>query len=244
MALLEVRCLSVRYGAVRAVEEISLHVEMGEIVALIGANGAGKSSTMRAIAGFAPVAAGRIEIPSGHVLTRRSPHWIATCCGLTYVPEDRGIFGRMTVRENLELGAYIHRRRGQAWVDSALARVFALFPPLMHRQSQIAGTMSGGEQQMLAIGRALVGEPRLLLLDEPSLGLAPKVAEQIFERIAEIRASGTSILLVEQNSRRALEVSNRAYVMERGRIVLEGTGQTLAQDDRVRRAYLGLGGSG
>lgn len=241
MALLEVRALSVRYGAVRAVEEVSLSIEEGEIVALIGANGAGKSSTIRAVVGLAPASGGAIESPSGRSIAGRSTSWIATHCAFAYVPEDRGVLTRMSVRENLELGAYIHRRRGPAWVSSALERAFDAFPILKARQPQLAGTLSGGEAQMLAIARALIGEPKLLLLDEPSLGLAPRIVSQVFDHFDAIRKQGTSILLVEQNSRKALQVSDRAYVLERGRVVVEGPSPVLAQDDRIRRAYLGLG---
>ena len=241
MALLDVRGLSVRYGAVRAVDDVSLHLDEGEIVALIGANGAGKSSTIRAIVGLVASANGAIESPTGRAIRGRSTSWIAANCAFSYVPEDRGILTRMTVRENLELGAYIHRRRGPTWLRASIDRILASFPILGERGSQYAGTLSGGEQQMLAIARALIGEPRLLLLDEPSLGLAPRIVSQIFAHFSEIRASGTSILLVEQNSRKALQASDRAYVLERGKIVIEGKSDALVQDDRVRRAYLGLG---
>ncbi|MGH9564186.1 MAG: ABC transporter ATP-binding protein, partial [Terracidiphilus sp.] len=170
-----------------------------------------------------------------------STSWIAANCGFSYVPEDRGILTRMTVRENLELGAYIHRRHGAAWLRTSIERVLASFPILGERATQYAGTLSGGEQQMLAIARALIAQPRLLLLDEPSLGLAPRIVNQVFAHFTEIRAGGTSILLVEQNSRKALQASDRAYVLERGKIVIEGPSEALAKDDRVRRAYLGLG---
>jgi branched-chain amino acid transport system ATP-binding protein len=241
MALLDVRGLGVRYGAVRAVDDVSLHLDEGEIVALIGANGAGKSSTIRSIVGLVGATSGTIESPSGRAIRGRSTSWIAANCGFSYVPEDRGILTRMTVRENLELGAFIHRRRGSTWVRASIERILASFPILGERAAQYAGTLSGGEQQMLAIARALVGQPRLLLLDEPSLGLAPRIVSQIFSHFTEIRATGTSILLVEQNSRKALQASNRAYVLERGKIVIEGNSEALAKDDRVRRAYLGLG---
>lgn len=244
MRLLEVQNLRVHYGAIRAVEDVSLHVEAGEIVALIGANGAGKSSTLRAIVGLVPVSAGSIQSPQGAAIGGRSTHWIATRCRIAWVPEGRGVFTRMTVEENLELGAYSQRARGRAWVRQSLQRVYALFPRLLERRTQLAGTLSGGEQQMLAIGRALVGEPRLLLLDEPSLGLAPQVVKQLFDQFESIKQAGTSILLVEQNSLLALNVSNRAYVLDRGSIVLDGPSQDLARDDRVRQAYLGLAAVG
>lgn len=240
MSLLEVRALGVRYGAVRAVEDVSLTVKEGEIVALIGANGAGKSSTLRAIVGLAPISAGSVESPTGTRISGRTTDWIASHCQFAYVPEGRGLFPQMTVHDNLEVGAYSRRGEGRMWCREAIERAFSIFPRLAERKDQQAGTLSGGEQQMLAIGRALVAEPRLLLLDEPSHGLAPKVVAEMFDRLQQINLTGTAFLLVEQNSRIALTVSARAYVMERGAVVVEGRSSDLREDDAVRRAYLGL----
>ncbi len=234
MALLEIEGLVAGYGAITAVKGISLHLDEGEIVTLIGSNGAGKTTTLRAISGLIRPRQGEIRF-AGRSLVGMKPHEIVAL-GVAHVPEGRGIFGTLTVKENLLLGA--HRRRDSGIAED-LERVFALFPRLRERVGQVAGTLSGGEQQMLAIGRALMARPRVLLLDEPSMGLAPFLVDAIFQTIAEIRAAGTPILLVEQNAAAALEIADRGYVLESGTIVLSGSGAELARNDNVRRAYLG-----
>ncbi len=233
--LLQLRDLRVAYGAIEAVKGISLELAHGELVSLIGANGAGKTTTLNAIAGILPTASGEllyegkgIETLPAHLRLRR---------GLALVPEGRGIFTRLTVEENLRMGAYC--RRDEDGVEADLERVFTMLPRVKERLQQVAGTLSGGEQQMVAIGRALLSRPRLLLLDEPSMGLAPLVVEKIFEVIRSVAAEGVTILLVEQNANLALEFSQRAYVMESGRITLAGTGAELLADPKVRAAYLG-----
>ena len=234
MALLEVTGIRTRYGAIEALKGVSLTVEAGEVVTLIGANGAGKSTTLRSISGLTPAAAGTItfdgeditHVPADEIVTR----------GIALSPEGRRCFPRMTVRENLELGAY--RRRGPG-ITQDLNRVFTLFPRLEERAGQKAGTMSGGEQQMLAIGRAMMASPRLLLLDEPSLGIAPVLVQRIYETITEIHRLGVAILLVEQNANRALEAAGRGYVLETGRVVLADATAALRGDPRVQTAYLG-----
>jgi branched-chain amino acid transport system ATP-binding protein len=234
MALLEVRDLRVRYGNIEAVHDVSLDVEPGECVTLIGANGAGKSTTLRAISGLTPARGGTIRF-DGEDITRLAAQDIVRR-GICHSPEGRQIFPRMTVRENLLMGAYL--RDGDD-VGEDLERMFELFPVLRDREHQAAGTMSGGEQQMLAIGRALMGRPRLLLLDEPSMGIAPILVDRIYETIAEINAGGTSILLVEQSAHHALNVSARGYVVETGRIALQDTCDRLFDNPDVKRAYLG-----
>jgi branched-chain amino acid transport system ATP-binding protein len=232
---LDIEQLSVSYGGIRAVKGISLQVEPGQIVALIGANGAGKTSTLKGIVGLLGSARGRVRLFGRDVLGMPTHRIVAQ--GMTLVPEGRAIFQGLSVRENLELGSILKReRRG---IDERLARVLALFPRLGERLGQAGGTLSGGEQQMLAIGRALMGDPRLLLLDEPSLGLAPKLVRQIFDGIIEIAKGGLTILLVEQNTRLALETAHRAHVLVTGEIALSGTSQSLREDPRVRAAYLG-----
>jgi branched-chain amino acid transport system ATP-binding protein len=231
---LEVIDLAVSYGGIRAVKGISLRVEPGQIVALIGANGAGKTSTLKAIVGLVP-ARGRVLVFGRDVLGHPTHHIVAR--GVTLVPEGRAIFAGMTVRENLELGSILKRDR--AGIQQRLERVLGLFPRLGERLGQAGGTLSGGEQQMLAIGRALMGDPRVLLLDEPSLGLAPKLVRQIFDGISEIAKGGLTILLVEQNTRLALETAHRAHVLVTGEVVLGGESRELAQDPRVKAAYLG-----
>ena len=235
MPLLEVSAVRARYGAIEALKGVSLTVGEGEVVTLIGSNGAGKSTTLRSIAGLTPAFAGRITydgeditgVPADEIVTR----------GIALSPEGRRCFARMSVRENLDLGAY--RRRDAAAVAADMERVFALFPRLKERVDQKAGTMSGGEQQMLAIGRALMADPRLLLLDEPSLGIAPVLVDRIYETISEIHRSGVAILLVEQNASRALDAAGRGYVLETGRVVLADDTASLRNDPRVREAYLG-----
>ena len=235
MPLLEVTDLSVYYGAIRAVDGISLTVEEGEVVALIGANGAGKSTTLRAISRMVPCH-GSIRFAGQEITPLRSHE--AAALGIVHVPEGRGIFPRLTVVENLELATW-NRRRDRDGVRRDLRRVFDLFPRLEERAHQLASTLSGGEQQMLALGRALMMRGRLLLLDEPSMGLAPMLVKEIFAVIEEISRSGTTILLVEQNAHAALQLANRSYVLETGRIVLSGPAHEVASDPRVREAYLG-----
>jgi branched-chain amino acid transport system ATP-binding protein len=232
--MLELREVLVSYGRIDALKGISLTVRQGEIVALIGANGAGKSTTLMSISGIAALTAGMI-LYDGAQLSGRPVHEIVRS-GISQVPEGRRIFGRMTVRENLEMGAFSRNRQE---LDSDLARVFGMFPTLEERNRQLGGTLSGGEQQMLAIGRALMSRPRLLLLDEPSLGLAPIIVSRIFSIIREINGQGTTILLVEQNAKAALRLANRAYVMETGRIVMQGAAATLVNDPGIKKAYLG-----
>jgi branched-chain amino acid transport system ATP-binding protein len=233
--LLIVDKLSVYYGAVQALRGVSLSVGRGEIVSLIGANGAGKSTTLRAISGVVRSASGAI-VHDGTPIAGLPPHRIARL-GMAHVPEGRGVFANMSVLENLEMGAYTRRSRKET--RETLARVFALFPRLSERSGQSAGTLSGGEQQMLAIGRALMQRPYLLLLDEPSMGLSPLLVREIFRLIAEINRSGTTVLLVEQNAYMALSIAHRAYVLETGEITLEGTAAELRENPKVRAAYLG-----
>jgi len=235
MALLEVSDIRARYGAIEALKGVSLTVEPKEVVTLIGANGAGKSTTLRSISGLTPASAGRITF-EGEDITRVPAHDVVGR-GIALAPEGRHCFARMSVRENLDLGAY-HRRREDLADD--MDRVFTLFPRLKERENQKAGTMSGGEQQMLAIGRALMARPRLLMLDEPSMGIAPNLVERIYETIVEINRSGVAILLVEQNANYALEVSKRGYVLETGRVVLTNDSVHLRDDPEVQRAYLGM----
>ncbi len=234
MSLLEVKGLEVRYGGIRAVKGIDLAVAEGELVCLIGANGAGKSSTLRAIAGLLPAGAGAVRYAGRDLAGTRA--FERARAGLVLVPEGRGVFPQLTVDENLAMGAYA---RADGGVESDRARVFGLFPRLRERRGQTGGTLSGGEQQMLAIGRALMSRPKLLLLDEPSMGLAPIVVQLIFEVIQEINAGGVTCLLVEQNARAALALARRAYVMESGAITLSGPAAELADDPKVIEAYLG-----
>lgn len=234
--MLVIRDLVVNYGAIRALHGISLRVERGRIVTLVGSNGAGKSTTLRAISGIVRAASGSILF-EGKPIGRAPAHEIVRM-GIVQAPEGRGIFANMTVEENLLLGATM--RRDAAGIREDWDRALALFPRLQERLSQSAGTLSGGEQQMLAIARALIARPRLLLLDEPSLGLAPQVCQTIFRIIREINERGTTILLVEQNANAALKVAHDAYVLEVGEIALEGDAKKLAADDNVRKAYLGV----
>ncbi len=234
MSLLQVRGLKVAYGGIQAVRGIDFEVGQGELVCLIGANGAGKSSTLKGLMGLVPPH-GEV-IFAGERLQKQATHAIASR-GLALVPEGRGIFGRLSVAENLAMGAYLRDDRNAIRAD--VARAYALFPRLAERSKQLAGTLSGGEQQMLAIARALMGRPRLLMLDEPSMGLAPLMVQKIYETIAAIAREGVTILLVEQNANLALKVSHRAYVMESGAITLSGPSGELARDPQVRAAYLG-----
>jgi len=233
MALLEVSDVRASYGMIEALHGVSIRVEAGEVVTLIGSNGAGKSTVLRSISGLTPAREGSILF-DGEDITRLAPPEIVAR-GISHVPEGRRCFPRMSVKENLELGAYLRSD------DPAreMEHVFELFPRLAERESQPAGTMSGGEQQMLAIGRALMARPRLILMDEPSMGIAPILVERIYETIGEISAEGTTILLVEQNATQGLAASGRGYVIETGRIVLEGSSDSLAEDPKVREAYLG-----
>ena len=233
MSLLDVNNLEVHYGGIAAVKGISFSIEVGEIVCLIGANGAGKTSTLKALARLLP-AKGVILYGSEQI--EKLPTHALVSRGLALVPEGRGVFARLSVAENLDMGAY-HRR--DANVASDMERVYELLPRLKERQHQVAGTLSGGEQQMLAIGRALMGKPKLLLLDEPSMGVAPLMVQKVFEVIRDIAAQGVTIFLVEQNARLALEVCNRGYVMESGQITIADNADVLAADPRVRAAYLG-----
>ncbi len=234
MSMLIVDNINVYYGAIHAIKGISFHVEEGEVVTLIGANGAGKSTTLQTISGLLRSRTGSVEF-MGENISRLPPHKILER-GLAQVPEGRRIFLQMTVMENLEMGAYTRRDGSQA---AELEKVFDQFPRLAERRKQIAGTLSGGEQQMLAIGRALMSQPKLLMLDEPSMGLAPILVEQIFDIIRRLHEKGTTILLVEQNAQMALSVADRAYVLETGSISLSGTGAELLESDEVRKAYLG-----
>jgi branched-chain amino acid transport system ATP-binding protein len=234
MALLEVRDIRTRYGSIEALKGISLTVDEAEVVTLIGSNGAGKSTTLRSISGLTPASSGTIMF-GGEDITRVPAHEIVGH-GIALAPEGRHCFSRMTVRENLELGA--HQRRGPGIAED-FKRVYELFPLLKERDRQKAGTMSGGEQQMLAIGRALMARPKLLMLDEPSLGIAPLVVQRIYQTIAEINSSGVAILLVEQNANYALDAASRGYVLETGRVALANDSASLRNDPEVQRAYLG-----
>jgi branched-chain amino acid transport system ATP-binding protein len=236
--VLELTDVHVRYGNIRALQGVSLRVEQGELVALIGSNGAGKSTTLRTVSGLLRPTEGTITFEGADITAAPTDRIVAL--GISHCPEGRRIFGGLTVAENLRLGAV--SRSDAAAVNEDLEMVFALFPLLRERLGQAGGTLSGGEQQMLAIGRALMSRPRLLLLDEPSLGLAPLMVERIFETIAELKRQGRTILLVEQNVHQALDVADRAYVLETGRIMLEGPAETLRHDPKVEQSYLGVGG--
>jgi branched-chain amino acid transport system ATP-binding protein len=234
MSMLSIAGLRAGYGKIEVLHEVALTIEQGQIVTLIGANGAGKTTLLKTISGLIRPAGGTIDF-EGESIVRRPPHRIVAR-GLSHVPEVRAILKRMTVLDNLRMGAYV---RNDGEIGRDIDAVFARFPVLAERRDQMAGTLSGGEQQMLAIGRALVARPRLLLLDEPSLGLAPKFVTRIFLTLRELRQEGKTILLVEQNARQALQVADRGYVMERGRIVLTGSGQELLNTPEVRQTYLG-----
>ena len=233
--MLSVENLNVYYGAIHALHDISFHVDTGEIVTLIGANGAGKTSILQSISALIPRRSGVITF-DGKDLSHIPAHRLISM-GLTQVPEGRRVFATMTVMENLEMGAYTRRSRTEMQQD--LDMVFAHFPRLKERMKQYAGTLSGGEQQMLAMGRALMSHPKLLMMDEPSMGLSPILVQEIFSIIQEINKSGTTVLLVEQNAHMALSIANRAYVLETGKIIKEGDADALLSDDDVRRAYLG-----
>jgi branched-chain amino acid transport system ATP-binding protein len=233
--MLALESVNVFYGAIHALREVSITVRQGEVVTLIGANGAGKSTTLRAITGLELPRSGRVMF-EGQDITAMPAH-LRVALGISMAPEGRGIFANLTVAENLEMGAYL--QKGHARVAEGIERGFHLFPRLAERRKQRAGTLSGGEQQMLAIARALMSRPKLLLLDEPSLGLAPLICQTIFSTIGEIKNTGTTVLLVEQNAHAALRSSNRGYVLETGQVILRGTSAELSNNPRVREAYLG-----
>jgi branched-chain amino acid transport system ATP-binding protein len=233
--LLDLRSVAISYGGIRAVKGIDVHVAEGELVCLIGANGAGKTTTLKGVCGLVPLRSGSVHYAGADVTGR--PAFQLVRGGLAMVPEGRGVFGALTIEENLAMGAYARRDRPAVRADAD--RVFALFPRLAERRRQTAGTLSGGEQQMLAIGRALMSRPRMLLLDEPSMGLAPLMVQKVFETVLAVAREGVTILLVEQNARLALEVSHRGYVMESGEITLQGAASSLLHDPKVRAAYLG-----
>ncbi len=233
--LLKVKGLKVAYGGIQAVKGVDMEVREGELVSLIGSNGAGKTTTMKAITGTLPLAGGDIEYLGQSI--RGQGAWDLVGKGLAMVPEGRGVFTRMTITENLQMGAYI--RRDASGIADDMDKVFTTFPRLKERRDQLAGTLSGGEQQMLAMGRALMSRPRVLLLDEPSMGLSPIMVDKIFEVIREVYAQGVTILLVEQNASRALQIADRGYVMESGLVTLTGEARQLLDDPQVRAAYLG-----
>lgn len=232
--MLTVSDINVYYGAIHAIKNVSFEVNEGEVVALIGANGAGKSTTLKTMSGLLRSQTGMIEFLGQNIMHMPADKLVAA--GLAHVPEGRRVFAQMSVEENLEMGAFT---RPTSEIEPGLERVYAHFPRLKERRRQVAGTLSGGEQQMLAMGRALMSSPKLLMLDEPSMGLAPILIEQIFDIVRELHAAGTTILLVEQNAQMALSIASRAYVMETGKITLSGTGDELLHNDEVRKAYLG-----
>ena len=232
--MLKVSGLKVAYGGIQAVKGVSFEVFEGELVSLIGANGAGKTTTLKAITGIQPAAGGDIEY-MGRSIRGQGP-WDLVKQGLVMVPEGRGVFARMTITENLQMGAFV---RTDKEIDADIDKVFAIFPRLKERRSQLAGTMSGGEQQMLAMGRALMARPKVLLLDEPSMGLSPLMVDKIFEVVNDIHQRGTTVLLVEQNASRALQIASRGYVMDSGEVTMSGDAKRLLDDPKVRAAYLG-----
>ncbi|MGI6172408.1 MAG: ABC transporter ATP-binding protein [Christensenellales bacterium] len=234
MALLQVEDIHVYYGSIHAIKGISFRVEEGEIVTLIGANGAGKSTALNTVSGLLKPESGKIAFEGKNITSMQASKIVSF--GMALCPEGRRVFQQMTVRENLEMGGFT---RPAAEIAHSLGKVFGRFPRLKERERQVAGTLSGGEQQMLAMGRALMSKPKLLMLDEPSMGLAPILVEQIFSIIEELHASGTTILLVEQNASMALSIADRAYVLETGRVVMEGKASDLLEDDSVKKAYLG-----
>jgi branched-chain amino acid transport system ATP-binding protein len=233
--MLEIKDLHVKYGAIHAIQGVSLEVDEGEVVSLIGANGAGKTTILHTISGLVKAASGSIELLGTNLLKTNPSAMIRL--GLAHVPEGRRIFASMTVDENLEMGAFVRKDRDA--IREEIREIYQRFPRLEERKNQIAGTLSGGEQQMLAIGRALMGKPKILLMDEPSMGLAPILVREIFKIIQELKASGMTVLLIEQNARLALSIADRAYVLETGRIVMEGDAKELLENDQVRKAYLG-----
>ena len=233
--LLKITGLQVAYGGIKAVKGVDLHVNEGELVTLIGSNGAGKTTTMKAITGSLPPASGDIEYMGKSIKGKGA--WDLVHDGLAMVPEGRGVFSRMTIIENLQMGAYI--RNDKAEIAADMEKMFTIFPRLFERKDQLAGTMSGGEQQMLAMGRALMSRPKVLLLDEPSMGLSPIMVDKIFEVVRDVSAQGVTILLVEQNASRALGIADRGYVMESGIVTMNGDAKDLLNDPRVRAAYLG-----
>ena len=235
MALLEVKDLQVYYGMIQALKGISFNVDKGEIIALIGANGAGKTTTLQAVTGLLPKKAGTVTL-NGTDITKLPPHKIVKM-GMAHVPEGRRVFARLTVYQNLNMGAYT--KRDKEAFSKNLEMVYEKFPRLKERRNQLAGTLSGGEQQMLAMGRALMSQPSILLMDEPSMGLSPIYVNEIFQIIEEVSASGTTVLLVEQNAKKALSIADRAYVLETGNVVLEGKASDLLNDESIKKAYLG-----
>lgn len=235
--MLTVKDINVYYGAIHALKGLSFHVEEGEVVSLIGANGAGKTTAMHTVSGLLRTRTGEITF-MGENIAGKEPHRIVRM-GLAQVPEGRRVFAQMSVQENLEMGAFTRAKKEAADIHRDLKKVFSRFPRLEERRNQQAGTLSGGEQQMLAIGRALMSHPRMMLLDEPSMGLSPILVQEIFDCITEVNRDGTTVLLVEQNAKMALSISNRAYVLETGKIVLEGEAKELLQNEQVQRAYLG-----
>lgn len=235
MSMLEIKDLQVCYGVIQAIKGISFHVDQGEIIALIGSNGAGKTTTLQTITGMLPAKSGQIIFEDKDI-TKIPGHQIVAM-GMAHVPEGRRVFSQLSVYENLKLGAYT--RKDKTEVEESLERIYQSFPRLKERRNQPAGTLSGGEQQMLAMGRALMSKPRIVLMDEPSMGLSPILVQEIFRIIEEISTSGTTVLLVEQNANKALSIADRGYVLETGRIVLEGKASDLLADESIKRAYLG-----
>lgn len=235
MSLLEINDLEVYYGVIQAIKGVSFHVEKGEIIALIGANGAGKTTILHTITGLLSAEKGSV-IFEGTDLTKIPAHKIVSM-GMAHVPEGRRVFANLTVLQNLKMGAYT--RKDKAEIDASLENVYERFPRLKERQNQLAGTLSGGEQQMLAMGRALMSKPSIILMDEPSMGLSPIYVNEIFDIIQEVSKSGTTVLLVEQNAKKALSIADRAYVLETGKIVLEGKASDLLNNDEIKKAYLG-----
>ncbi len=235
MALLEVKNLEVHYGVIKALKNVSFEVNQGEIIALIGANGAGKTTTLQTISGILPVTSGSI-ILDGQDITKVPAHKIVKM-GISQVPEGRRVFSQLSVLDNLKMGAYI--RKDKAGIENDLAGIYKRFPRLEERKNQLAGTLSGGEQQMLAMGRALMSQPKILLLDEPSMGLSPILVSEIFDIIKAINESGTTVLLVEQNAKKALSIADRAYALETGNVVVSGKASDLINDDKIKKAYLG-----
>lgn len=235
MAMLEVKDLNVYYGMIQALKGISFEVNEGEVIALIGANGAGKTTTLHTVTGLHPAKSGSV-IFDGRDLTKIAPHKIVAM-GMAHVPEGRRVFAELSVYENLKMGAYT--RTSKSEIEESLTNVYDRFPRLKERRNQMAGTLSGGEQQMLAMGRALMSKPKIILMDEPSMGLSPILVNEIFDIIQSVSKSGTTVLLVEQNAKKALSIADRAYVLETGRIVTEGKASELLEDDAIRKAYLG-----